>query len=254
MFFHLRTTAHTHVNLQYTYITEDLGPAVWIPRHSRGASRPPPAQPQRPPQCTPPATARPGPAHAAAPVAACARPAPHSPAPKSMARRCRRKGSKQVVLGPRIAGRSGHLAADLGRPRRPRGCHCNGAVLLLTPRPSAPHTHTHTARSRTMSLHRKDNLKRLFRRFMSSCRFFSSKRRIRHLFIGISHSRPSDCICPRPPRTNITEYRIQARSTSDGRGPVTRKEFRIGRSQGNLARTPDVAVVIHLKLVFGPCG
>jgi len=33
-----------------------------------------------------------------------------------------------------------------------------------------------------------------------------------------------------------------ARSTSDGRGPVTRKEFRIGRSQGNLARTPDVAV------------
>ena len=184
MFFHLRTTAHTHVNLQYTYITEDLGPAVWIPRHSRGASRPPPAQPQRPPQCTPPATARPGPAHAAAPVAAYARPAPHSPAPKSMARRCRRKGSKQVVLGPRIAGRSGHLAADLGRPRRPRGCHCNGAVLLLTPRPSAPHTHTHTARSRTMSLHRKDNLKRLFRRFMSSCRFFSSKRRIRHLFIG----------------------------------------------------------------------
>jgi hypothetical protein len=45
-----------------------------------------------------------------------------------------------------------------------------------------------------------------------------------------------------------------ARSTSDGRGPVTRQEFRIGRSQGNLARTPDVAVVIHLKLVFGPCG
>jgi hypothetical protein len=41
-----------------------------------------------------------------------------------------------------------------------------------------------------------------------------------------------------------------ARSTSDGRGPVTRKEFRIGRSQGNLARTPDVAVVIPLKLVF----
>jgi len=36
-----------------------------------------------------------------------------------------------------------------------------------------------------------------------------------------------------------------ARSTSDGRGPVTRTEFRIGRSQGNLARTPDVAVAIH---------
>ena len=45
-----------------------------------------------------------------------------------------------------------------------------------------------------------------------------------------------------------------ARSTSDGRGPVTRKEFRIGRSQGNLARTPDVAVVISLNLVFGPNG
>ena len=43
-----------------------------------------------------------------------------------------------------------------------------------------------------------------------------------------------------------------APSTSDGRGPVTRKEFRIGRSQGNLARTPDVAVVISLKLVYTP--
>jgi hypothetical protein len=32
------------------------------------------------------------------------------------------------------------------------------------------------------------------------------------------------------------------------------KEFRTGRSQGNLARTPDVAVVIPLKQVFGPCG
>ena len=38
------------------------------------------------------------------------------------------------------------------------------------------------------------------------------------------------------------------------RGPVTRKEFLIGRSQENLARTPDVAVVICLKLVSGPCG
>jgi hypothetical protein len=45
-----------------------------------------------------------------------------------------------------------------------------------------------------------------------------------------------------------------ARSKSDSRDPVTRKEFQIGRSQGNLARTPDVAVVICLKLVFGPCG
>jgi hypothetical protein len=26
------------------------------------------------------------------------------------------------------------------------------------------------------------------------------------------------------------------------------------RSRGNLARTPDVAVVIPLKQVFGPCG
>ena len=43
-----------------------------------------------------------------------------------------------------------------------------------------------------------------------------------------------------------------ARSTSDGRGPVARKEFRIGRSQGNLARTPDVAVVISLNNFLGP--
>ena len=47
-------------------------------------------------------------------------------------------------------------------------------------------------------------------------------------------------------------YMSSARSTSDGRGPVTRKEFRIGRSQGNLARTPDVAVVISLRLVYTP--
>ena len=45
---------------------------------------------------------------------------------------------------------------------------------------------------------------------------------------------------------------VLARSTSDGGGPVTRKEFRIGRSQGNLARTPDVVVVISLKLVYTP--
>ena len=43
-----------------------------------------------------------------------------------------------------------------------------------------------------------------------------------------------------------------ARSTSDCRGPVTRKEFRIGRSQGNLARTTDVAVVISLNNFLGP--
>jgi len=43
-----------------------------------------------------------------------------------------------------------------------------------------------------------------------------------------------------------------ARSASDGGGPVTRKEFRTGRSQGNLARTTDVAVVISLKLVYTP--
>ena len=43
-----------------------------------------------------------------------------------------------------------------------------------------------------------------------------------------------------------------ARSTSDCRGPVTRKEFRIGKSRGNLARTPDVAVVIHLNNFLGP--
>jgi len=45
-----------------------------------------PAQTLRTPQCTPPVTARPGPAHAAAPATACARLTPHSPASKSMAR------------------------------------------------------------------------------------------------------------------------------------------------------------------------
>jgi hypothetical protein len=36
--------------------------------------------------------------------------------------------------------------------------------------------------------------------------------------------------------------------------PRNSQEFRKGKSRGNLARTPDVAVVISLKLVFGPCG
>ena len=47
-----------------------------------------------------------------------------------------------------------------------------------------------------------------------------------------------------------------AQLTSDGRGPVTRtaKEFRTGRSQGNLARTPDVAVVTPLNNFLGPEG
>ena len=44
------------------------------------------------------------------------------------------------------------------------------------------------------------------------------------------------------------------RSTSDGRGPVTRKRVPDREERGNLARTPDVAVVIPLKQVFGPCG
>ena len=47
-------------------------------------------------------------------------------------------------------------------------------------------------------------------------------------------------------------YMSSVRSTSDGRGPVTRKEFRIGRIQGNLVRTPDVAVVISLNNFSGP--
>jgi hypothetical protein len=56
--------------------------------------------------------------------------------------------------------------------------------------------------------------------------------------------------------TSQTYYRIQriqfTKHIQDGRGPVTRKGFRIGRSQGTLARTPDVAVVIPLKLVYAP--
>ena len=59
------------------------------------------------------------------------------------------------------------------------------------------------------------------------------------------------------PLTSMTlvfrfRHMSSARSTSDGRGPVTHKEFRIGRSQGNLARTPDVAVVISLNNFLGP--
>jgi len=46
-------------------------------------------------------------------------------------------------------------------------------------------------------------------------------------------------------------YMSSVRSTSDGRGPVTRKRVP-GRSQGNLARTPDVAVVIPLNNFLGP--
>ena len=47
------------------------------------------------------------------------------------------------------------------------------------------------------------------------------------------------------------------RSTSDCRGPVTRKRVPDREEQGKPgkdARTPDVAVVIPLKQVFGPCG
>jgi hypothetical protein len=51
--------------------------------------------------------------------------------------------------------------------------------------------------------------------------------------------------------------------SSDGRGPVTRtrvpdrdvaNEFRTGRSRGNLARTPDMAVVTPLNNPGGPEG
>ena len=49
-----------------------------------GRALTPPTQTLRTPQCTPPVTDRPGPEHTASPAAACARPAPHSPAPKTM--------------------------------------------------------------------------------------------------------------------------------------------------------------------------
>ena len=45
-------------------------------------------------------------------------------------------------------------------------------------------------------------------------------------------------------------YMSSVRSTSDGGGPVTHKSS--GKGGGNLARTPDVAVVISLKLVYTP--
>ena len=56
-------------------------------RPRRGRAPTPPAQAPHTPQRMPPATARPGPAYAAAPAAAPARPAPHSPAPNSMGRK-----------------------------------------------------------------------------------------------------------------------------------------------------------------------
>ena len=52
-------------------------------------------------------------------------------------------------------------------------------------------------------------------------------------------------------------YMSSVRSTSDCRGPVTRKRVPDREEQGKPgkdARTPDVAVVIPLKQVFGPCG
>jgi len=45
-----------------------------------------------------------------------------------------------------------------------------------------------------------------------------------------------------------------AASITPSASPTLGREFRTGKSQGNLARTPDVAVVIPLKQVFGPCG
>jgi len=70
---------------------------------------------------------------------------------------------------------------------------------------------------------------------------------------------PVDDNVPAPHKSQVTSQKpcdyfetlclchmSSARSTSDGRGPVTRKGFRIGRSQGNLARLPDAR--LHCKL------
>jgi hypothetical protein len=56
-----------------------------------GRALTPSAQTLRTPQCTPPVTDRPGPAHAAAPAAAFFLPAPYSPASRSMGRTCEHK-------------------------------------------------------------------------------------------------------------------------------------------------------------------
>ena len=52
---------------------------------------------------------------------------------------------------------------------------------------------------------------------------------------------------PPPPNVLGPKYEWRQRSRSS-------QGFRKGRSRGNLARTPDVAVVIPLKQVFGPSG
>jgi len=46
---------------------------------------------------------------------------------------------------------------------------------------------------------------------------------------------------------SLTMRKCAKLNTIDGGGPVTRKEFRIGRSQGNLARTPDVDAALSTK-------
>ena len=63
-------------------------PSETLQRRPRSGRAPtPPAPAPRTPHRTPPATARHGPAHAAAPAAARASPAPHSPTLKSMGRK-----------------------------------------------------------------------------------------------------------------------------------------------------------------------
>jgi hypothetical protein len=69
-------------------------------------------------------------------------------------------------------------------------------------------------------------------------------------------------LCTNAPRIPTVESELEIASKVGWKGRLllsmlavtARGPIRTGRSQGNLARTPDVAVVISLKQVFGPCG
>ena len=87
-------------------------------RPRRGHALTPPTQTLRTPQCTPPVTARPGPAHAATPAAACVSPAPYSPAPNSMGRTCEHKAEH---AGPPAAESLPNCASRIPGRRRPVG-------------------------------------------------------------------------------------------------------------------------------------
>jgi hypothetical protein len=108
-------------------------------RPRRGRAPTPPAQAPRTPQRTPPATARPGPAHVAAPAAACVRPAPYSPAPNSMGRTCEHKAEH---AGPPVVEPPPERRKQEPRPP-PSRRHPRAPTRARPPPPATPLPHVH---------------------------------------------------------------------------------------------------------------